>query len=346
MKSVFVSVIGQEDNVGDSLLRRGLMNALRHSDIQLHVLIGSNSESYCSALGLRPDDVLYRSRGDWIRSLKVNRGRGATTYVSNAGEVQLTNGLKYLGRAQIVALARVRANRGHLVHAGVGVRSPEQPSVLARWNVLRFFDLVSWRDQESRDYAGIGEVLPDWAFALGSSVDEWINERRHVAISLRGDRPAPGPGWIEAVRSLSQTWNLSPIVLSQVQRDNSRASELAAELACSSILWGGESHTDWESRVRRVYGASDVVISDRLHSLIIGATEGAVPVGLVPGSPSKVSRTMSVVGLGDLCGTIESLPLGAIANLDELRGATRDAVSSARQSLETLAQRIQNIVLG
>ncbi|MGB3773297.1 MAG: hypothetical protein WBA00_19330, partial [Rhodococcus sp. (in: high G+C Gram-positive bacteria)] len=61
---VFVSVTGQRDNVGDTVLRRHLLEALRPHGT-LHLWVGTSPDSYLSGLRLRPDDVVYRRRRRW-----------------------------------------------------------------------------------------------------------------------------------------------------------------------------------------------------------------------------------------------------------------------------------------
>ncbi|MCI2956075.1 hypothetical protein MN032_00075 [Agromyces atrinae] len=348
MKSLFLSVIGQDDNIGDSALRRGLISGLRSPDIQLHLYVGGNSSGYVTGLGVSPADVLYTERSEWLASMRVNRGRGNSSYSSNAGEVSTMTGPRYLGRDQLASLLKVRSNGGALVHTGVGIRSPYTSSRIAKWSALRWFDIVTWRDEVSRDYAGVGAVAPDWGFNTdaGGTTDDSVGERSTIVVSLRGDREYPSPEWFTAVKTIIAHYGVQPVILVQVKRDGERAVEIASELGSAArvVPWESDDHHTQEEVARHVYRDAIAVVSDRLHALILGATEGAYPLGFPPSDPRKLTRTLaparfeyfepSVAGL-----EVEALPTTA-QMLDDVIARTRQA----RAELEELSMRIRRCV--
>lgn len=346
MKSLFVEVIGQHDNVGDSLLRRGMLDSIRHPKVELHVQVGP-LDDYVTGLGLRDEDVIYRDRARWVAALGEDRGLGRSSFLANAGEAIAVRGPRYLRPRVLRQLVSLRRRGGALLHTGVGVRDLETRRWLAKMSALRYFDLVTWRDAPSRDYAGIGEVQPDWGFATGPSTIESDSGRDVLAVSVRGDREGPSDEWIAAVRELAGGLGLRIVTFSQVVRDSELAAELGRRLdADDVILWGSTNHAMQEARVRALFRQSTGVISDRVHGLIVGATEGAYPIGLPPRPNPKSQRTLAPVGFPLHVPAIQGLT-ASIDQLGEsdLLGAAARATETARRKLSSRAAQIVDHVL-
>lgn len=325
MPNVFVAVTGQEDNLGDSVLRRGLINAVRSSGARLHVLTGRNSASYRSALGLHADDTVYESSAAWFSAFDRSVLSSVRThFVFNAGEARIEKAHSYMGAKLVARLAWARARGGSVLHTGIGVRAAAERRTARVRLGLRTCSLVTWRDQVSADITGVGRVEPDWAFSLGQDADARPSgERTRLVVSMRGDRDEPAPLWYSAVRGLAEAENLEVVVASQVVRDNERARHVASELGGVPVsTWDSGDHADREREMRELFAGSRAVVSDRLHALAIGATEGAVPLGFTGGSPEKVRRTLAVAGLN-----------GGCAGVAEYRDAEH-AVQALRAALE------------
>ncbi|WP_315097008.1 hypothetical protein, partial [uncultured Cellulomonas sp.] len=297
MRDVLVSARGQTDNLGDSVLRRGLLDALRPLG-RLVVNVDGLPDGYVSALGLQAQDLQVRDRRDWARRSSGGAWAGAV-YGFNAGETYATPG--YAGHllklAPLVAVSRLRGGAG--LHVGLGLRAPHP-----LWGrVLRLglapCSIVAWRDADSRSWVGRGDVAPDWGYAFGTTDLAPARsgaDRPVLAVSLRGDRPAPGPVWTQTVRALASDRSLDVVVVPQVGRDLPRARELAADLGGELVGWDGVDHAAAEKVVRDVYRRASFVVSDRLHALVLGHTEGALPVGLAPGAAGKLERSLATVG--------------------------------------------------
>ncbi len=75
MTQIFLSTWGQNDNIGDSILRRGLLRSFQEMDGGRAARPRggganpgeSNDEGYLSALGLRGDEILYDRTIDWLK---------------------------------------------------------------------------------------------------------------------------------------------------------------------------------------------------------------------------------------------------------------------------------------
>ena len=343
---IYVSATGQDDNLGDSVLRRNFLEHLRPYG-RLHVLVGRNSDSYVTGLRLSADDARYMDpatfRRACLRSALVRR----TVFAFNTGEMRFDRAyLKtFVGHLPIVVATHLRG--GFSMHVGYGIRRGSVAWRRTIVAILRLCRYVTWRDPISRGIGEVGSVTPDWAFgdprASAISIDD-DGERRYLVVSLRGDRAYPSEQWFSGVREVSEKLGLEVLTISQVLRDNDRTREIASELHCSAVLWGNESHAEWEDEIRSIYRRSAVVVSDRLHALIIGATEGAIPFGFVPGSPEKIQRTLSAVGLD----TFSASPSGQghdaliahIAASVHQPGEVRSAVSKAAIDLASFVERI------
>ncbi|WP_028050853.1 polysaccharide pyruvyl transferase family protein [Cellulomonas sp. URHD0024] len=300
MTRVLVSAEGQVDNIGDSVLRRGLLDALRPLG-ELVVGLRGSTPDYASGLGLHDSDEVVSSSGEW-RSLVASQTRRGCGFAYNAGEAQLTRGwgVTYARLAPLLVLNRLRG--GHAVHLGFGLRSEDRFWARVMRLSLAPCELVTWRDAASRDWVGTGTVAPDWAYAAGPAAPDGVAElptsgRDVLAVSLRFDRPAPSAAWLKTVRAVADDRGLRIVAIAQVERDRPRAADLARLLDGDLVDWTGTAHADVEVQVRSVYRRSALVVSDRLHAVVMGHTEGAVPVGLGTDSVAKLDRTLSAVGV-------------------------------------------------
>ncbi len=60
------------------------------------------------------------------------------------------------------------------------------------------------------------------------------------------------------------------------------------------------THTEQEARVRALMRSARAVVSDRIHALIMGTTEGALPIGLIPSDDSKVGSHFAAAGIHNI----------------------------------------------
>jgi hypothetical protein len=336
---IFASVLGQVDNVGDTVLRRAFLEALRPAG-ELHLFVGEHDDSYLGALGLSDTDRVFRSSAAWRRAVSRTSLREASVYAFNAGEMEVRRSYaeQYLRLAPLLLASRLRG--GHAVHAGFGIRRP------SGWRVpigvtLRMCDIVSWRDHESRAAMGIGQVAPDWAFAAGSPdadlTTRWSDRNRGLlAVSMRYNGPRPGAAWTRAVLRLADQHGLDIVTVAQILRDGPLAQELAAELGGTAVIWEGPDHAAQEARLRGTYRHTRLLVTNRLHGAVMGLTEGALPLALAPAgggqntgtSTGKVPRSLAAAGvLGVSVGT-------GLADFAALARTARDVLSRREPILQ------------
>lgn len=302
----------------------------------MHVYLGEATSDFAAGFETAPDVTYYSARGQWaeIESATPRRVRAF-----NAGEINPRTG-HFPDPAHAAECARVLDAGGALIFAGIGIKNVDRLQGVAFDPVMRDASVMSWRDRGSRDAAGFGEFAPDWAYSEGTAVDEWAPaaDRRLIAVTMRFDRAWPGEQWLADVRAFAAATQMRIVTVAQVARDAPRAVRLAEALGGEYVMPSSMRHDVLDEYVRGVYRQSLAVISDRAHGLIIGATEGAYPIG--SGSdPHKISRLLAAVGLGDLVGRYEQF--GDFATRFESRlPSLAPAVQAARGEIALLTARI------
>lgn len=340
-RTTFVAVTGQRDNIGDSLLRRPLLRAAQESGGGCAVFVGGDAEDYVTNLGVADVDTVYTDRTAWLTAMVRAALAGRANVVLNAGELTL-DGASTRDRLFLMPLiAFVRLRRGAFIHAGTGLRNPTSRLTWpVRW-LVGLANVVAWRDARSFDAIRRGSVEPDWAFGEGPDLD--IVRARHestrqsaptIALSLRGGGDDLSPESIARLRERLDVLGASPIVVVQVRRDGAVAELLGAALDAPVIAWpADDDHAIQERRVREVYAGCTWVSSDRLHVVATAATEGAVPLDLLPDTHGKVRRTLAPakLRLQESSGAPERLAADRIELLDGLAHArSRLAALTAR----------------
>lgn len=338
MTDVFLTLSGQDDNLGDSALRAGLLREVRFPGATIHVWLDNQTSDYVAGLALRTTDHVYRDRRTWFDTA-VRSPR--PVYVLNAGEINPQPRRRFPRPEYLAEMRELLRRGGVVVAAGIGLRDPEVSRHAVFDSVLRQARVLGWRDYGSRDGVGIGEVAPDWAYALGSATSDWPDEssRPWLAVTLRFDRPWPDDNWLRAVRGFAQRSGRSIVTVAQVSRDAPRAVALADALGGDYLVAPSASHDVLNRHVRSVFARSFAVISDRAHALIIGATEGAWPMGSAA-QPQKITRILEVAQLGCLAGDHDGLA-SRLASFEESNVDLPVAIDSARSSLARLGSRMR-----
>ncbi|TNM61075.1 hypothetical protein FHN55_17860 [Streptomyces sp. NP160] len=346
---VFASAVGQHDNLGDTVLRRAFLRTVRRAG-QLHVYVGRPGDDQVSALGLEADDVVVRTSSEWRAELRRTLGRTPALYSFDTGEKELERrfALRYLRTAPLLVANRLRG--GASVHLGVGLRraTPWRYPMAA---VLRLCQEVTWRDEHSHRWMGVGRTAPDWAFHEGASTEELRAQhpRDVLAVALRASlphdrRPEPSSEWAHEVAAAAGSLGLRPVFTAQIGRDGELASRLADAVGAEAMTWGSAHHGEMEARLRPLYRRSAVIVSDRLHGLVIAATEGASPLALSSGPLDKATRTLAAAGLSEA--SVQHSPTSGAAVARALEGAVGrrsrvvESVIAARRELDRLSDAV------
>lgn len=345
-KPLMVVLTGAYGNIGDGVIRRRIFGWVRDLG-PIHAYVGNATDDWIEQLGLSSDDKVYRSADklNWMRLSVASIAPAAL--ILDPGEVPLDR-KALVPEAIFTFLTWVTRLRGGVVvrpPRGVGksswlTKSVHQLGVAASQVAL-------WRNQKSFNLIKRGELCPDTAFqeSFTSSGDEG---RTDLIISLRGARPYPGENWFEAIRSIQESYGLRIVVASQVREDEGRSRELAGALSAEYIEWGTATDLEHEEVLRSRYHAAKIVVSDRLHVLILAALAGAAPIEIADCPKDKVTVHFAQIGVTSVSvdsseASSEELSLFAKNAVDSLP-ALRAAMAAAQGSLNKLEQRVRSLV--
>ncbi|WP_282856111.1 hypothetical protein [Pseudoclavibacter helvolus] len=332
-RNAFVLLTGQDDNVGDVVLRRRFLRALADG-AKTHVYVRTSSPGFVESLTHGLDVEIYRDRNEWARKCLTGVLRRGWVYAHNPGEIQCRFNLTRwnIPLIPLFAFARLRGNK--VFSIGMGTRDDTKPWRYLWSAVARLSNVTIWRDSWSSQVFGTGETGPDWAFDERLEEVALGQERGTLLLSYRFDRASPSADFVAAVRRVANARGLRPVVLSQVLRDNAPAKALADRLGCDAIVWeDGVSHLDHELIVRRAMAESEACISDRIHVLIMGLTEGSIPIGLMEHEDIKAGRHFVAAGM-------EGVSANATGwTSDQMSGFLEQRLDQPREEQEALWKR-------
>ena len=170
MRHAFVQPSGQDDNLGDSALRAGLLQALTQAGARLHVHLAGQTSDYVSGLPLVSDGMLYSDRDKWLRA---SDGVTRPVYVVNAGEIGPRADQPYPLPDRAREMERVVRRGGLVIAAGLGLKDLEAGAAVQ-------FDPVCEQPHSSRGETSVPVMLP-------------ASVRWHpTGLSPRDRRPRPG----------------------------------------------------------------------------------------------------------------------------------------------------------
>jgi hypothetical protein len=204
-----------------------------------------------------------------------------------------------------------------------------------------------WRDVGSSRALG-GGTGPDWAFGEDGRALGVVREpgpRDVLAISLRAGGHVPSDAWVDGVRLACRRLGLRPVTFVQVRRDGPPNEALAARLGADHAAWAVEDdHRAQEVRVRALLSRAAVVLSDRLHVLVVGATEGAVPVSAFEHPDIKIGRSMTAAGIDGVSADTSAMDAGGVAgfvcDVAHRRTEILEAAAHASRQVESYGQQL------
>lgn len=337
----FVSLTGPDGNIGDALIRRATLEwALGTSD-ELVVYTGAAPDVWIRQLGVPADAVILRTKRSvprWLWMLLTSPRRPVLVF--EAGEVPLERGN---GLRELVFLAEtmlVRLKRGVIVRPPRGIRAPSNPAAWLHARAARLSQIALWRDAHSAAVVGGASIAPDIGFAAKTPEATTRRERNELIVSFRGARPMPGTAWLEAVRATAEAADLRIRTVVQVREDESRARELADALGGEFDPWGDTDSVTQESRLRERYARARLVISDRMHVLVLAALDGAAPAELVPNPTRKIADAFATIGIRDISRDAEA------CDADQMRSflvAQFDRAAEIGERIHEARQRLAQI---
>ncbi len=341
--SAFTSISAQADNLGDIAIRDTLCRWLAEVGSDVHVLATGMPADYVSAFDFGSNVVVHRSQLSWLRAYVGAIASGRAALVFAPGPQGLHRSSSEIARSVVNLVLTVMASRsGGAFVIGRAFRGDDRwARRLARLTYGRA-RLVAVRDAQSARVLGLedAKVYPDLALSRGYGGASRATYRPLVAVSLRSDREWPFE-MVEAVHLWAKSQGLRLTFVTQVRRDEEGHVALSGRLPGSDVVsWTG-SHAEQMARVKSVYGRARVVVSDRLHGLLFGAREGAVPVALVSPGDTKLLETLSsvyeeVAVIGSAEGAAQ-----ALAEASKQEDLVREAVERAQLALDQLREGLQ-----
>ncbi|MFB7252398.1 hypothetical protein [Microbacterium sp. NPDC056234] len=294
----FVSLTGPAGNIGDALIRRETLAWSMGTSDELVAYTGEAPDVWLRQLGLPSGTVVLRSKSSvprWLWLLLIAPRHPVLVF--EAGEIPLDRGN---GLRELVFLAEtiiVRLKGGVVVRPPRGIRAPSQPALSIHRLATRLSQVTLWRDASTLATARTGRLAPDIGFSAGTRDGLAWSERTELLVSLRGARPLPDAQWLSAVRESASAAGLRIRTVVQVREDEDRARELAELLGGEFDAWGDTDPLVHEEHLRERYDAAQIVVSDRMHVLVLAALSGAIPVELVPHPTAKITNAFAAIGL-------------------------------------------------
>lgn len=356
-----LSVVTQYENVGDAWINRELIRLVT-ARTDLEIDLSRVPKHFIDSLQLQGADS---TRKDGILQLLLRhfaarfRGRCSYHFISpgaNFGELQgkrLLRSWVFTGVVFLLWLIGVRVVLAGASYENLGPRHRRMLAFRSRW---LYTHLV--RDSSSAEYARangirVTGVIPDLSLATpGHSVSPRKSQPRVIAFSFRTDQSPEHfqqvkDGLLMLARTLGDSVEWRPTV--QVERDLTGMKYLAQALRevdskVSNPIVVAHDLKAAES----AYAGCHYVLGNRLHALLLGANQCAIPWAWIdPWHNVKIRRIFSDLGLADQVLSIgasdsaatlaERLAAGAGARLDfaphrDVLNRTFDRIVASRPS--------------
>ncbi|WP_455835208.1 hypothetical protein [Pseudarthrobacter siccitolerans] len=348
-KKTFVCLTGDYPNIGDALIRRRSLAWARQNEQKVNAFVGRAPDIWCKQIGLGSDDVVYRQEdvASWI--LELVRAPRRSLLVLEPGEVDLRDNQYKWEILVLLFTLIVRLKGGVVVRPPRALRNPGKVVKFIHALGVRLSQYSYWREASSLSLMKTGLLAPDIGFSEPPYGVSPTANRKFLTISLRGAREIPSDSWFEAVRDVAKLKGLDIVVVSQVRQDEKRSSEIALRLNGQMHNFEDRDDFEHEEYLRNIYSLSELVVSDRLHVLILAALGGATPCEIVPNPSGKIARHFETVGLPEIsfdCAQADTAEIhnfltGIVARRDEVsaqfRKAARDLAAIEDEIASTYA---------
>lgn len=291
---VFVCLTGDYPNIGDALIRRRSLVWARPGAAPINAFVGRAPDIWCKQIGIQGNDTVFRQADlfSWLIRLAI-APRGSVL-VLEPGEVDLRKNQYKWEMLVLIFTLLIWLRGGTVVRPPRAVRDPSRFLAKVHEIGVRVSKFSYWRDKESLRLIGHGQVAPDIGFSEPKYGNE-MGDRPYFTVSLRGLRETPSEEWFQAVQSIATSHHLSIVIVSQVRQDEARSKELGERLGAVVHNFEDRDDLTHETFLRTIYSRSLVVLSDRLHVLILAALGGAVPCEMVPQPSNKIQRHFATI---------------------------------------------------
>lgn len=212
----------------------------------------------------------------------------------------------------------------------------------------RLSDVTLWRESVSVEQMRCGTLVPDIGFSEPLYSAETGKPRDLLFVSLRGLRSFPSGEWFDGIKQAAERLALRIVVGSQVREDEVRSKEVSDRLGAELIEWGEKTDMQQEEELRAAYSRSRLVVSDRMHVLVLAVLAGAAPAEVVENPVPKIRDHFSEIGIVDISLNCRGISASDVADfLSSVASRSQDylpLVSSAQDELQRVERDQQRVV--
>lgn len=346
-RPLLVVLTGAYGNIGDAVIRRRVFEWIRDLG-EIHAYVGNADSGWIEQLSFGESDQIYSAQRkvEWLR-IAVGRRKPAGV-VFDPGEVPLDKSALIPEIVYLLLAAVIRLRGGVVIRPPRGIGKTHPATVAVHRLSSSISNITLWRNEKSLKIVGVGQPSPDTAFQEPRLWEASWKDRLILGISMRGKRPYPSSSWFLAVKNLADEMGLQIVVFSQVREDESCTKRIAETLGAQSLLWGDASDTEHEDRLKSFYQTVRVVVSDRLHVLVLGLLAGAVPIEFADTPADKVSIHFSQIGVEGV--SLDSRVcdqhglVRAVENLANKRSEVQVKLDQANQALTVQQERARSMI--
>ncbi|WP_084514101.1 polysaccharide pyruvyl transferase family protein [Salipiger mucosus] len=302
--NVYFSLATQFENLGDEMINTLLLREVSKR-CRLVLFAGSAPNWYVKSVTREINEVGHRvdiihDKTKYIRQLMLaGCFSPGTTILLSCGDVSAKGSssrkslvMNFLSRLPFLTFAQVGASRLAIHDTDV----PWLKRTSIRSGKISVRDRYSKAELAKHDIRA--DLVPDLAFLMQCSPSP---AGRRVVIMLR----EPGNNQDEFSKLIAQivgklkAEGYNPEFAWQVDRDSDFNRKLATMTNCD-ILYIPGAGQDRKSEALDSYSNAPYIISNRLHGLLIAASQGAIPIALLDDRERKVRGVLEHAELGDL----------------------------------------------
>lgn len=294
-KKCFIILSGQYENYGDVMHRRGLLNVL-HDYSQIYALAPGNNQNFKCLI----DDeriIWIESPSQWLMEMfYVNNIQSDIYFCSGEMNTKLSRIVKELCLL-IPFYLRSKLGGATINRVGIGL-GKILPKNICIWKfIFKFSDKVIFRTKKDFNLMNIGDgYVPDLAyFSSKNRLIKFNSEKTEVALSFRGDRKILPDIFFQNLFAFCSTNSLIPYIYSQVEFDDEISSYYSQKYEINMVTSTQIPLSEREKVMRNLFPQTKYLLSDRLHSLILGHINGIQPIYVDRGNSSKVMDHFEII---------------------------------------------------
>lgn len=297
-KSFYLSLRTQYENLGDYLISRATIEALSELG-KVYIDIRGVPKKYID-LFIDLSNIQTTKQG----FISLTRKNESWFYIVKPGgyssEKTIKGAIKKILMTIYFKLARAKGAKIIKMPHSLSI-GELKPFNLIEKKYNEAFDFILHRDEVTKqEYQKLGITntiaCPDMATYYFGAKNNIFNsnttQRDSISISLRYDRLEERITAEKIARELSIAHGLKIKSVSQVEFDNNLNKDSATKLAATEHIAYNQTK-DSITKIVATYSNSKYIISNRLHALLLGAINGAIPIPIT--NPEKDKKIIGYI---------------------------------------------------